>query len=117
MPNRKRWYAELAGTFLLWVEEVPDNPPWKAYILRRPRLGAVEFPAGKFIEFQISPTRESFIARDENIAMESAETTIRNDPDYRDYAHRVGEMKWQKSEVSDEEWQERCAKFVQGVRE
>lgn len=117
MPNRKRWYAELAGTILLSVEEVQDNPPWKAYILRRPRLGGVGSTEGEFIPFQTPATRESLIARSEVIAMEAAETTIRNNPEYKDYAHRLGEVNWQECEVLDEAWQERCAKFVQASRD
>ena len=68
MPNRKRWYAELAGTILLWAEEVPENPPWEAFILRRPRMmGFVESPGGELVKVQIPATRESFVARSEKI--------------------------------------------------
>jgi hypothetical protein len=117
MPNRKRWYAELAGTFLLWVEQVPDNPPWKAYILHRFQAGAIQNLAGESVKIQILATRESFMARSESVAMDSAETTIRNDPDYREYAHRLGEMKWRECEISDEEWNVRCAQFVYEARQ
>lgn len=117
MPNRKRWFAELAGTFLLWVEEVAENPPWEAFILRRSRMGVVENAAGQLFTVQILETPESFVARSEGIAMDAAETTIRNDRRYQEYAHRLGEMKWQECDVSDEDWQERCARFLRGDEE
>src|SRR5882672_4582117 len=114
MATRKRWFAELAGTFLLCAEEVAENPPWKAYILRRPLLGVTEDSAGNLIECQIPAVKgHNFIARSEKIAMDAAETTIRNS--YRNYAHRLGEMKWQERNVSDQEWDERCAQFIRGA--
>ena len=116
MPNRKRWYAELAGTILMWVEEVSDNPPWEAFILRRPMAGAMVNPEGELVPVQIPATRESFVARNESIAMDACETTIRNGPTYSEYAHRLPEVKWQECEVSDDEWKARCAGFIAGAR-
>jgi hypothetical protein len=112
MPNRKRWYAELAGTILMWAEEVDDNPPWNAYILRRPMAGAMATPEGELVPVQIPATRESFVARDERIAMDACETTIKHDPAYSEYAPRLPELNWQECEVSDDEWNARCARFV-----
>ena len=116
MPNRKRWYAELAGTFLMWAEHVDENPPWRAFILRRPSVGALVNSEGELVPVQIPATSENFIARNEQIAMDGCEATIRNVRAYSEYAHRLPELKWQECEVSDDEWNARCAQFVTGAR-
>lgn len=74
----------------------------------------IERPDGELVPGQIPPTLESFVARDERIAMDACETTIRYDPAYSEYAHRLPELKWQECEVSDDEWKAQSARFVAG---
>src|ERR1035438_8784827 len=69
-------------------------------------------PEGELVPVQIPATRESFVARDERIAMDACETTIKHDPAYSEYAPRLPELNWQECEVSDDEWNARCARFV-----
>jgi len=89
------------------------NPPWKGSILRRPHAGVTLNSDGNLTTIQIPATGESFVAREATIAMEAAETTIQNTPDYHGYAHRLGEMKWQECSVSEDEWNARCVQFLQ----
>lgn len=112
MPNRKRWYAELAGTILLWVEEEPDNPvyPWRGYVLRRPQvLESAEGPV------QLAPPLgDTFTEKSERAAIESVESTIQNHRAFQEYGHRVKELNWKQWELSEEDWKKHCKSFVAG---
>ena len=112
MPNRKRWYAELAGTILLWVEEEPDNPPfpWRGFILRRPQKAVFEGPGGP-VKLTLQHKGDSFLDKSEKSAMENAERSVRNDRASHDYAHRLGELKWREWELSEEEWEKQSKRF------
>lgn len=109
MPIRKRWYAELAGTILLWVEEAPDhpnNPPfaWQGTVVRRPlelEDRTIRFDPDRFFE-----------RRSAEDAMKSAEITVVNSPSLCEYAHRLGELKWREWGLSDQEWEEWKARFM-----
>lgn len=92
MAHGIRWYGEIAGLFLLWVEEVPDNPPWVGHVLRRPR---------KFV-IPKEPSYERFAARTDTAAKNDAALTVRNK--FPDYAHRVGELEWKQFNLTNEEW-------------
>ena len=49
MSNQKRWYAELAGSILVWIKEVPADPPfaWEVRLIRRPeKIGGETFDWG-----------------------------------------------------------------------
>lgn len=114
MPNRKRYYAELAGTILMWAEDGHGNPPWKAFIQRRPIAAMMPNAEGEMVPVEISATPESFVTRTEKLAMDLAVTTIRQDPKYQDYAHRWEEIEWHECDVPDDEWDARCARFIAG---
>ena|ERR1039457_1658407 len=83
MPNRKRWYAELAGTFLLWVEGVPDNPFWRA--LARKRGEDFQFLLGRWVVerflFRLagSSQKDSFVLKGARLFLASQRTA----PGYR----------------------------------
>lgn len=109
MQDRKRWYAELANTFLLWVEEVPENPPWRGHVLRRPWMVPIETPDG-FVQRPTQPWFDSFVARSERIAKEASVVTVANC--FAEYKHRLGELTWREWGSSDEDWEERCKRFI-----
>lgn len=114
MVSRTRWFAEIANIFLLWAEEWPDNnPPWKAYIQFGPRTTFAKNTAGDFIEVKIH-SRETFVARSKQIALDAIETTIRNSSEYQGYAHRLADIKWQQCDVSDEDWGLQRERFTRG---
>lgn len=115
MANRKRWYAELAGTILLWVEEAPENPnnppfAWRGTVLRRPLKLQLDGPETRTIQFSL----DAFFERSAKTAMEGAEKGVSNSPSpfLREYAHRIGELKWREWEGSDEEWDAWKARFM-----
>jgi hypothetical protein len=115
MLNRKRWYTEVAGVFLLWVEEVapdvPDGPPWKGNAVRRLWRKFLETQEGMPQEY-MEPWESHFKARSKTIAMDSAVKTIRNC--FRDYVDKPESLVWIESEVSDEEWAVACNRFIHG---
>jgi hypothetical protein len=113
MPNRNRWHAEVARTFLLWVEETTDDPPWTGHVLRRPWKFAIETPNGPEMH-TTRPWQDSFVARNEAIAKDGAITTVRNC--FPEYAHRLDEANWVQFEISDEEWNQRIQRFIEGKR-
>jgi hypothetical protein len=113
VQKRKRWFAELAGVFLLWAEEWPENPPWKAYILRRATTQLPVSATGELLEVRILSS-EHFVARSERIAIDAIETTIRNSRSHEGYAHRFKEAEWRLCEVSDKEWATQCERFKEG---
>jgi len=113
MPNRKRWYAELAGTILLWVEEAPDHPnsppfAWQGTVVRRPLALRIDGPEDHTIPFDPDP----FFEKSAKAAMDGAEKTVINSPFLCEYAHRLGELKWREWELSDQEWEEWKARFM-----
>jgi hypothetical protein len=109
MADRKLLFAELAGIFLLWAEEVPGaNPPWKGNVLRRARKSAIEDSGGQLIEFTAPATLETFVARSEQTAVDALKVTILNSPAYNEYAHRLGELHWQEFTGSEGDWKELC---------
>jgi hypothetical protein len=55
---------------------------------------------------------DPFPATSETAAKKDAENTIRNNPFFRDYAGRVGELQWKESELSEEEWEEKRNRFI-----
>ncbi len=100
MPNRKRCYAWIADTFFLQVEQVEDNPPWMGYVFRRPqefKTGPPEQPIPHTLYWG-----DAFRARDEAIAKDAAETTVRNR--FPEYAHRMERVERFESEASEEDW-------------
>jgi hypothetical protein len=113
MPSRKRWYKEVAGVFLLWVEEASknasDNPPftWIGTVLRQPTLH------GEF-RFIREPLWDMFKAESEAKAMEYAELTISGHMIFREYAHRVRESQWTQSTCTEEEWERKLKRFSIG---
>jgi hypothetical protein len=108
MPNRKRRYADFAGTFLLWVEEAPDHPPpltWSGHVLMRPT------PYNSIKEPWYEPP---FSASSEAKAKKDVEETIRNHPAFHVFAHRLSELEWSESNLSEDEWEEKRARFITG---
>jgi hypothetical protein len=105
MPNRNRWYAELAGTILLWVEEVQDNLPftWEGHAIRRPQK-----VAGHTFEFY--PDR--FLDRSKESAIENLNVTVRQAPQFQEYRHRLGELRWKECDLSEEDWEKQVARFI-----
>ena len=115
MPNQKRWYAQVAGVFLLWVEEVvpddPDGPPWKGNVLRRFQNVLIETPEGPREGKELWQSGP-FFARSKKIAMDSAVETIGNS--FADYKNFLKSPLWAESEVSEEKWDAACYRFVRG---
>ena len=111
MPNRKRLFTDVANTFLLWAEEVPSEPPWIGHVLRRPWKLTFETPDGP-VEHTTPPWQDRFVARTETIAKEAAVITVRNC--FAEYAHRLESLIWIESQVSDEEWEGACHRFIGG---
>jgi hypothetical protein len=108
------WYAELAGTILMWVEEVPDdplNPPfsWQGTMLRRP-LSVALASEDRIFEFIPDVFREKTL----DAAMEGATKAILNSdsPFINEYAHRVGELHWTQWKLSDQEWEQWKTRFM-----
>lgn len=115
MPNRKRWHTEVAGVFLLWVEEVePDNPsdpPWRGNTLRRLWRTFIETPDGTPQEV-MEPWGGTFVARSKRIAMDSAVETVRNS--FRGFDDWLKSLVWIESQASDEKWAMACDRFIHG---
>ena len=101
MANRIRWCARFAGTFLLSIDKTDTVPgdPWIGHLLSRS---------------PVRPCDESFPARDEQIAKEAVENTIRYDLDFGRYAHRLDkELNWKPCDLSEEEWQQERTRFIE----
>ena len=111
--NRTRWYCDIAGVFLLWVEEVvpadPNRAPWQGRVLRRGGPVRVEIPEGPPLRSRGLTWDDPFPARSKAAAIDAAENTIRNY--FPDYANRVKDPKWIESHVSDEDWETACSGF------
>ena len=105
MLIRKRVYAELAGTILLWGEEMPDNPPftWNGYAMRRPVMIGQET-----VQFR----DECFKGKSEESVVEYLKLTLQNDAQFREYAHRLRELRWKECEASDDDWEKRVQGFI-----
>jgi len=114
MLNRKRWHTEIAGMFLLWVEEVvpdePNGPPWRGNLIRRFRKYLVETPDGP--QEHLEPWGDHFKTRSKAIAMESAITTLRNCSNR--YGENLSSAVWVESEASSEDWNKARLSFMQG---
>ncbi len=105
MPNRKRLYGELAGTILVWIEEMPADPPfhWEARLIRRPgKIG------GTTLEYR----PDGFQDKSKESAIQNVELTIQQAPQFKDYGHRVNELRWMECDLSEEAWQQQVARFI-----
>jgi len=105
MSNQKRWYAELAGSILVWIKEVPADPPfaWEVRLIRRP-----EKIGGETLEYY----PDGFQDKSKESAIQNAELTIRQAPQFKDYGHRVNELRWKECDLSEEAWQQQVARFI-----
>lgn len=106
MGNRKRWYAELAGTILVWVEEWSTNDPpftWKAYLIRRPlKIGE------QICEF----CPDQFDDKSKESAIGNVSLTIRNASQFREYAHCLDGLRWYECDLPEEEWNSQVRHFI-----
>ncbi len=112
MPNRTRWYCDIAGVFLLWVEEVvpadPNRAPWQGRVLRRGGPVQVEIPEGPPLRSRL-PWDDPFPTWSKAAAIDAAENTVRNY--FPAYANRAKNPKWIECHVSDEDWETACNGF------
>jgi hypothetical protein len=110
MPVRNRSSAEIAGTFLLWVEEYPsEDPPWRGYVVRRPYPVIFTTPDGEFVH-TTTAWQDHFPARTEAIAKQAAALTVENV--FPDYAHRVHPVEWVRCDHSQEQWESKVQEFM-----
>lgn len=116
MQNRSRWYAELAGTILLWVEEVPDhpnNPPfgWRGTVLRRSLVLALDGPEDQRI---VRFTPDEFYEKFLETAKAGAVQGVTNSPSkfINAYGGRIGEIEWREWAGSDQDWENWKDRFM-----
>jgi hypothetical protein len=106
MTARKRWYAELAGTILLWVQENPlKDPPftWEGHVIRRPQKAGNE-------TWEFDP--DSFWHTSKESAIKDTELTVRQGKPFREYGHRLNELLWRECDLSEEDWDKLIARFI-----
>ena len=106
MPNRKRSYAELAGTILLWVQEETTELPftWTGHVLRRQRyFDAPDTPG---------PLLDCFRDTSEETARSKTVRTVEGSLVLSEYAHRLGELTWMTCNESEADWGKRVREFL-----
>ena len=55
---------------------------------------------------------DSFLDKSKESAIENAKLTVRQAPQFKEYGHRLGELRWKDCTLSEEDWEKQVARFI-----
>jgi hypothetical protein len=102
MKTSNHWFARVAATFILRVEQIDDSSVWIAWVLHdtvRTNDGKVQYFAAY-----------ACLGESEEDAKDKAENMLREK--WGEFKQRLNKITWEKSDVSDETWENGLKRFL-----